>query len=80
MANNLLHLGAGESGKSTILKQIRLIHARDEFSNNEKDEWRIVIFQNIIEGLRMIMDAMEEFNIPFQYENTTVSLSIGRPY
>ena len=59
---------------------MRLIYARDGFSKNEKEEWRIVIFQNIIEGLRMIMDAMEEFNIPFQYENTTVSLSIGSWY
>jgi hypothetical protein len=24
----------------------------------------------------MIVDAMEEFEIPFEYENTTVSLSI----
>jgi guanine nucleotide-binding protein subunit alpha len=73
---NTLVLGAGESGKSTILKQMRLIYTRDGFSKNEKAEWRIIIFQNIIDGLRMIVDAMEEFEIPFEYENTTVSLSI----
>lgn len=77
VANDLLHLGAGESGKSTILKQMRLIYTRDGFSKNEKEEWRIIIFQNIIDGLRMIVDAMEEFKIPFQYENTTVGLSIA---
>jgi guanine nucleotide-binding protein subunit alpha, other len=71
---NPLVLGAGESGKSTILKQMRLIYTRDGFSKNEKAEWRIIIFQNIIDALRMIVDAMEEFQIPFEYENTTVSL------
>ena len=74
---NARDLGAGESGKSTILKQMRLIYTRDGFSKNEKAEWRIIIFQNIIDGLRMIVDAMEEFEIPFEYENTTVSLAIA---
>lgn len=73
-AANLCDLGAGESGKSTILKQMRLIYTRDGFSKNEKAEWRIIIFQNIIDGLRMIVDAMEEFDVPFEFENTTVSL------
>jgi hypothetical protein len=53
---------------------MRLIYTRDGFSKNEKAEWRIIIFQNIVDGLRMIVDAMEEFQIPFEYDNTTVSL------
>jgi hypothetical protein len=76
-ANNINHIGAGESGKSTILKQMRLIYTKDGFSKNEKEEWRIIIFQNIIDGLRMIVDAMEDFKIPFEYENTTVSLQFA---
>lgn len=58
---------------------MRLIYTRDGFSKNEKAEWRIIIFQNIIDGLRMIVDAMEEFQIPFEYENTTVSLPQRMP-
>ena len=53
---------------------MRLIYTRDGFSKNEKAEWRIIIFQNIIDALRMVVDAMEEFEIPFEFENTTVSL------
>jgi guanine nucleotide-binding protein subunit alpha len=56
---------------------MRLIYTRDGFSKKEKEQWRIVIFQNIIDGLRMIVDTMEKSNIPFQYENTAVSLSIA---
>ncbi|TAQ88101.1 hypothetical protein B7494_g3554 [Chlorociboria aeruginascens] len=70
----LLLLGAGESGKSTILKQMRLIYTKDGFSKNEKEEWRAIIFDNILDGLRMTIDAMEEFKIDFEYENTTVHL------
>jgi guanine nucleotide-binding protein subunit alpha len=51
---------------------MRLIYTRDGFTKNEKAEWRIIIFQNIIDGLRMIVDAMEEFEIGFEFENTTV--------
>jgi len=66
-------IGAGESGKSTILKQMRLIYTKDGFSKNEKEEWRVIIFNNILEGLRKIIEAMQDFSIDFEYENTSVS-------
>ena|ERR1700709_1461206 len=66
-------IGAGESGKSTILKQMRLIYTKDGFTKNEKEEWRVIIFNNILDGLRMVVDAMSEYNITFAYENTSVS-------
>ncbi|CAN8106192.1 unnamed protein product [Discula destructiva] len=61
----LLLLGAGESGKSTVLKQMKLIYATG-FSKTEKLEWKPVVFNNIIQSFRMIYDAMTEFNIPFE--------------
>ncbi|KAM0176745.1 hypothetical protein ACHAPF_004602 [Botrytis cinerea] len=66
----LLLLGAGESGKSTILKQMRLIYTDKGFSKTEKEEWRIIIFHNILDGLRMTVEAMNDFNTPFEHENT----------
>ncbi|EGO60557.1 hypothetical protein GE21DRAFT_7973 [Neurospora crassa] len=64
----LLLLGAGESGKSTILKQMKLIYAQG-FSKNEKLEWRPVIFANILQSFRLIFDAMNEFNIKLEDED-----------
>jgi guanine nucleotide-binding protein subunit alpha len=64
----LLLLGAGESGKSTILKQMRLIYTKDGFTKNEKEEWRVIIFNNILDGLRTIIDAMADYEIPFEHE------------
>lgn len=51
---------------------MRLIYTKDGFSKNEKEEWRVIIFNNILDGLRMTIDAMEEFGISFGSENTTV--------
>src|ERR1700709_2105326 len=65
-------IGAGESGKSTILKQMRLIYTKDGFTKNEKEEWRVIIFNNILDGLRMSIEAMAEYGIEFEYENTSV--------
>ncbi|KAL6363610.1 hypothetical protein LRP88_03032 [Fusarium phalaenopsidis] len=50
----LLLLGAGESGKSTVLKQMKLIYSQG-FSKNEKLEWKPVIFSNIVQSFKKHM-------------------------
>ncbi|KAG1313297.1 hypothetical protein G6F64_002366 [Rhizopus arrhizus] len=61
----VLLLGAGESGKSTILKQLRLIHASG-FDVNERESFRIVVFSNIIMEMQTIFEAMQLLNITFE--------------
>ncbi|KAI1159011.1 G protein alpha subunit [Nemania serpens] len=61
----LLLLGAGESGKSTVLKQMKLIYAQG-FSKTEKLEWKPVVLMNVIQSLRLIFDAMEDYAIEFE--------------
>lgn len=61
----LLLLGAGESGKSTVLKQMKLIYAQG-FTDNEKLEWKPVIFNNIIQSFQVIYDAMQEMDLEFE--------------
>lgn len=56
------------------MKQMRLIYTKDGFNKTEKEEWRVIIFTNILDGLRMTVDAMEEFGIEFENENTSVSI------
>ncbi|CDQ91954.1 unnamed protein product, partial [Oncorhynchus mykiss] len=43
----ILLLGAGESGKSTFLKQMRIIHGQD-FDQRAKEEFKATIFSNVI--------------------------------
>lgn len=65
--------GAGESGKSTVLKQMRLIYSQG-FSKSEKEEWRAIIFNNILTAFRVILDAMEELEIPFDDQFNSVGV------
>ncbi|KAF7300818.1 Heterotrimeric G-protein alpha subunit 4 [Mycena kentingensis (nom. inval.)] len=53
----VLLLGAGDSGKSTILKQMRLIH-RKPFTANEKEEFRQLVFENLTHGMRTVVEAL----------------------
>lgn len=45
----ILLLGAGESGKSTFLKQMRIIHGQ-EFDQEAKEDYRATIYSNVIKG------------------------------
>ena len=69
--------GAGESGKSTVLKQMRLIYAQG-FSKNEKEEWRCIIFNNILSAFRQVMEAMDEMGIEFDSDFNTVRFHLAR--
>ncbi|XP_051242943.1 guanine nucleotide-binding protein subunit alpha-13b [Dicentrarchus labrax] len=60
----ILLLGAGESGKSTFLKQMRIIHGQD-FDKKAKEEFRATIFSNVIKGIRVLVDAREKLLIPW---------------
>lgn len=62
----LLLLGAGESGKSTILKQMKIIHM-DGYSKDDFEQYRDVVYSNTIQSMATIIRAMENFGIPFKH-------------
>ncbi|WVN90178.1 uncharacterized protein L203_105414 [Cryptococcus depauperatus CBS 7841] len=64
----LLLLGAGASGKSTILKQMRLIHNRP-FEPDEIEDYRKLTFSNIVGGMRTIIDVMDELGLAVLPQN-----------
>ncbi|TPX17583.1 uncharacterized protein E0L32_012117 [Thyridium curvatum] len=70
----LLLLGAGESGKSTVLKQMKLIYAQG-FSKNEKLEWKPVVFNNIVQSFQLIFEAMQELNIEFEVKENEKNMA-----
>ncbi|CAB0035638.1 unnamed protein product [Trichogramma brassicae] len=63
----LLLLGAGESGKSTFLKQMRIIHGIN-FEPELVKEYQRVIYQNIVRGMRVLVDARDKLNIPWEHQ------------
>ncbi|KAI9188248.1 guanine nucleotide-binding protein subunit alpha [Blastocladiella emersonii ATCC 22665] len=58
-----LLLGAGESGKSTILKQMQLIHGVG-YSPEDRWAYREVIFSNMVQSIKVIVAAMPALGIP----------------
>ena len=57
-----LLLGAGESGKSTILKQMRLI-SQGAHTPEERIAYKEVIFSNAVQSMQVVVDAMEDLGI-----------------
>ena len=67
--------GAGESGKSTVLKQMRLIHTKG-FQLPERKQWKVTIFQNLVHAFQVVFGAMEEQEVEFANSDNIVS-SVG---
>ncbi|KAL9547540.1 hypothetical protein MBANPS3_006115 [Mucor bainieri] len=61
----LLLLGAGESGKSTVLKQMKLIHDGG-YSQEERDEFKEIIYSNTVQSMHVILEAMEKMQVPLE--------------
>lgn len=64
----ILLLGSGDSGKSTVLKQMRLIH-KVGFSPEEIESYRQLVFNNLINGMRLVLEALQVFDISVEAPN-----------
>eukprot|EP01137_Pigoraptor_chileana_P003155 Opistho-2@42948 len=60
----LLLLGAGESGKSTVVKQMRIIYS-EGYSQKDRVEFRPLVFQNILKSMQLMTAAMQKLNISY---------------
>ncbi|KAI6379959.1 G protein alpha subunit [Pyricularia grisea] len=63
----ILLLGSGESGKSTIVKQMKIIHLKG-YSDDELYNYRPTVFKNLIECAKAVISAMRQFDIEPQLE------------
>ena len=71
----LLLLGAGESGKSTIVKQMKIIHETG-YSSEECLQYQPVVYSNTIQSLMAIIRAMGQLRIDFRNHDRAVSKMI----
>ncbi|KAF8839840.1 guanine nucleotide binding protein, alpha subunit [Paxillus ammoniavirescens] len=58
----ILLLGSGESGKSTIVKQMKIIH-QNGFTDDELMTFRPTIYRNILDSAQAIILAMRKINV-----------------
>lgn len=61
----LLLLGAGESGKSTIFKQMKIIHHKG-YNADECLRFKEVIYGNTLQSIRALVNAVNKMNLGFE--------------
>lgn len=58
----LFDSGSGESGKSTIVKQMKIIH-QGGFTPQELDSYRGTVYKNVLESAQAIVQAMRKIGV-----------------
>lgn len=66
--------GSGESGKSTVVKQMRIIH-QNGFSRDESMTYRMTIYRNLVDSAQAIILAMRKIGLDCETPSNRVSLS-----
>ena len=70
----LLLLGAGESGKSTLVKQMKIIHG-DGYSIDELKNFISIIHGNLLTSMVQVIKAMDKLNITLRNPSRQVYAS-----
>ncbi|MED6253941.1 Guanine nucleotide-binding protein subunit alpha-14 [Ataeniobius toweri] len=77
----LLLLGTGESGKSTFIKQMRIIHGKG-YNESDRKSFIKLVCQNIITAIQALIEAMQTLNIDYvddqnvSYANTLKEVDV----
>lgn len=71
----ILLLGAGESGKSTLVKQMKIIHA-DGFSYAELSSFRPTVLDNLLASMKYVLHGMGRLLINLECSRNKVSRNI----
>ncbi|KAF4621487.1 hypothetical protein D9613_001240 [Agrocybe pediades] len=58
----ILLLGSGESARSTIVKQMKIIH-QDGFKPEELDEYRPVVYKNVLDSAQQVIVFMKKIGL-----------------
>ncbi|ESK86262.1 g-protein alpha-subunit [Moniliophthora roreri MCA 2997] len=66
----ILLLGSGESGKSTIVKQMRIIH-KNGFPPEERKGFAPIVYSNVLESIHAIITMLRRhrLDVELEYEN-----------
>ena len=57
-----MQTGSGESGKSTIVKQMKIIH-QNGYTKDELALYRLTIYKNVLDCAKALIAAMRQFKI-----------------
>src|SRR5690606_11466717 len=60
---NIKKIGTGESGKSTIAKQLRIVN-KEKFTKEERKQYISLVHSNVIGSIKAVIRAHGEFSEP----------------
>ena len=61
----MLLLGTGEAGKSTFVKQMKILYGIG-FTDEENNTFRVDILNNVVDGIKTLIDGMDKLSIPYE--------------
>lgn len=70
-SKKLLLLGAGESGKSTVFKQIRIINSNG-YSESELKQFRYIIHRNMLDSIKVLVEQANAMEIELDEANEDI--------
>ena len=74
----ILLLGPGESGKSTVFKQLQLLQPQAE-QNFDYRHWKYIVWGNCIEGMQKLVKGARSLNINLDNEeNNQLAAQVER--
>ncbi|GAA5858211.1 hypothetical protein JCM5353_006061 [Sporobolomyces roseus] len=74
-----LMLGPGESGKSTVVKQMRLAYSRP-YSRGERERFKEIVYGNTLQSMQVTINGFDIVDIPFpekHKDEATLLLSLA---
>ncbi|OMH81281.1 Guanine nucleotide-binding protein subunit alpha [Zancudomyces culisetae] len=71
----ILLLGAGESGKSTVVKQMKLIH-ENGYTYDERESFKEIIFSNCMQSARALLEAMDTLEIDLENPRNQINVDL----
>ena len=74
-----LFSGSRESGKSTIVKQMKIIH-QGGFSDSELADYRPVVYENVLDSAQQVLIYMKKIGLECVEYSNRVRSSLSYPF
>jgi len=71
----LFIIGTGESGKSTFIKQMRIIHGNG-YSDDDRKSFVKLVYQNIFMAMHSLVRAMDMLHLQYKSAMTSADVSL----
>lgn len=68
--HKILLLGCGESGKSTVFKQMRLLYDNEGYTVTHQLQTKPTIIKNVIDCMQTLLEGAEQFDFQFEHKDS----------